>query len=278
VRKIALVGTAESGAKAPFDDDSYEIWGVSARAAYVTRADRWFELHRIDGEPDKWASNWRSIIKTYSHDVVLYMLYPEFDLGPKVVAYPYEKIVQRFGTYFMTSSFAWMMALAIDELRPVNGEPIDGEIAIFGVEMEYGTEYTQQRVGFRHFMDLARVLGIGITRLLASGLSYEPVPYPMWKDDPLLNKLGQRRELSKKHLRNFDESIRRTRTLIAQNRALLEEIESSQSSDYDVGKRRDFLELEIAGLMETSGSLSKDIVHWTAIDEEQQWLGDYLSP
>lgn len=278
MRKIALVGTAESGAKAPFGDDSYEIWGVSARAACVTRADRWFELHRIGGEPEDWQQHWRKTIKAHSHDVTLYMLYPEFDLGPKVVAYPHERIVQRFGTFFMTSSFAWMMALAIDELRPLNEKSIDGEIAIFGVEMEYGTEYAQQRVGFRHFMDLARVLGIGITRLLASGLSYEPVPYPMWKDDPLLNKLGQRQELSKRQLRNFDESIRHTRTLIAQNRALLEEIDNFGNRDYDAGKRRDFLERELSGLMETSATLSKDIVHWTAIEEEQKWLCDYLAP
>ena len=141
MRRIALVGTTNSGAQAPFDDQSFDIWGVSARAVYVTRADRWFELHRLDGEPKEWADNWRKTVKKFSHDVELMMFYPEPDLGPKVVTYPAERITARFGTYFMTSTFSWMMALAIDEMCPVSKKWKPGEIALYGVEMEYGTEY-----------------------------------------------------------------------------------------------------------------------------------------
>src|SRR3990167_8308310 len=164
MRKIALVGTASSGAGAPYDDLSFEIWGVSARAAYVTRANRWFELHRLDGEPPEWAASWRKTIADFTHDIgEVLMFWPEYKLAQKVTAYPYQQIADRFGTYFMTSSFSWMMALAIDEMRPLDkdGYPVafhnGDEISIFGVDMEHGTEYQKQRTGFRHFIDIARL-------------------------------------------------------------------------------------------------------------------------
>ena len=84
------------------------------------------------------------------------------------------------------------MALAIAELRPKDGPPVEGEIGIWGVEMEHGTEYREQRVGFRHFIDLAKEIGIPVTRLVSGGLAYEPVPSPFWQDDPLLSKLAKR--------------------------------------------------------------------------------------
>ena len=246
------------------------------RAAYVTRATRWFELHRLDGETKAWAEQWRKAIRVFSHDVELIMFYPEPDLGPHVSTYPHERITARFGTYFMTSSFAWMMALAIDELRPLNGDPIDGEIAIFGVEMEYGTEYRQQRAGFRHFIDLAKVLGIKVTVMASGGLAYEPVPYPFWQDDPLLNKLELRSEDTRNKITTFDESIRHTRTMIAQNRAVMLEVELSKKKGYRRAKRMEELNKETEALLQMSAQLSKDIVMAEAANEEQQWLSDYL--
>ena len=248
------------------------------RAAYVTRATRWFELHRLDGEPKAWAENWRKAVRGFSHDVELIMFYPEPDLGPRVSIYPHERITARFGTYFMTSTFSWMMAMAIDELRPLNGDPVDGEIAIFGVEMEYGTEYRQQRAGFRHFIDLARVLGIRVTLIVTGGLVYEPVPYPMWQDDPLLNKLEMRNQNIKAKITNFDESIRHTRTMIAQNRAVMLEVGLSKKKGYRRAKRMEELNEETDALLQTSAQLSKDIVMAEAVNEEQKWLSDYLQP
>ena len=278
MKKIALIGTAESSAYGPYDDASWEIWGVSARAKCVTRADRWFEIHRLDGEGKQWAENWRKVLKVFSHDVELVMFYPEPDLCPNVTAYPTERIADRFGTFFMTSSFSWMMALAIDELRPLNGKPIDGEIGIWGVEMEYGTEYREQRSGFRHFIDLARVMGIRVTLLSAGGLAMEPVPYPLWQDDPLLCKLAQRNNAVQTNLKTYEESLRLTRSMLAQNQGAMQEIERSKKKGYRRAERIASLEKEHEGLMQTSGQLSKDITQSEGVNEEQRWLRDYLSP
>lgn len=277
MRKIALVGTTETGKNAPYNDKSYEIWGVSMRAAHVTRATRWFELHRLDGEPQVWANNWRAAMREFTSDIPeVLMLYPEYDLAPNVSIYPHERIVARFGTFSMTSTFSWMMALAIDEMCPINGDRVDGEIAIFGVEMEHGTEYAQQRTGFRHFIDLARFAGLRVTLAVTGGFAYEPVPYPLWQDDPLLSKLEQRSLDTKNRITTFDKSIRDTRTLIAQNGAVIDEIELSKKKGYRRADRIKLLTEETQALLQTSSDLSKDIVRAEAMNEEQSWLADYL--
>jgi len=276
MRKIAMVGTAGSGTEAPYDDPSWEIWGVGSRMQYVTRANRWFEVHRLEGEPGEWAKQWREQIKSYSEELDLYMHYPETELGPKVIQYPVNRITLRFGTYFMTSSFSWMMALAIDELQPVDGPKTEGEIAIYGVDMEYGTEYRNQRGGFRHFIDLARFLDIPITILGSSGLAYEPVPYPMWQDDPLLNKVNFRNELTKRQLADRDKSLQHTRTLIAQDRALLSEFKQ-MTNGYDKEKRTNEVELELDSLLTASENLSREITLAQGAFETECWLKDYLT-
>jgi len=138
--------------------------------------------------------------------------------------------------------------------------------------MEYGTEYAQQRAGFRHFVALARDRGIPVRMLASTGLAYDPVPYPMWQDDPLLNKLELRHTETQRRLQTLNESLRRTRTLIAQNVAVTDELRRLGGH----GGRLAELASEHKALMETSASLSKEIVHWDAINGEQDWLADYL--
>ena len=282
MRKIAMVGTTNTGEAAPYKDLSWEIWGVSCRRPYVTRATRWFELHRLDGEPEAWANAWRDEIKKFSGEVELYMMYPE-NLGPKVLQYPHESIVARFGTYFMTSTFSWMMAKAIDELRPVKDGKIDfseeGQISIFGVEMEYGSEYRQQRSGFRHYIDLARFLGIPVTRIASGGLAYEPVPYPMWQDDPLIAKLELRIAMTKKTLDQRDNTRITTQRLIGECNRLLGELETlSKNTDYDVQKRISEVDKERKNLLQTSAELSCEIVQNRGAYEELTWMRDFLEP
>ena len=278
VTKIAMVGTAASGKHAPYNDSSYSIWGVSSRAAYVTRADRWFELHALRNEDPEWADQWRAILKTSMAGTPIYMLYPEPDLG-NVIRYPHEEIVERFGTFFMQSTFSWMMALAIHELAPPGQFAEPGtEIAIFGVDMEYGSEYVSQRHGFRHFMEIAKALGIRVTRLTSSGLSYEPVPYPMIQDDPLLSKLEMRSADVHEKLFALNKSLLSTQDMRAGVRGGLNVLAQMDGEDFDREKLRKLLEDQFDTADKLIQSLSKDIVANEAIASEQNWLRAYLSP
>jgi len=276
-RKIALVGTASSNINAPVKDETWEIWGVSARAQHITRATRWFEIHDLYGEPPDWAASWRAEIRAkVSVDCELVML-PQFiepDLGPRVVPYPYQRIVRRFGSYHLTSTFSYMMALAIDELRPQDGTPVPGEIFPCGVEMEYGTEYKQQRNGFRHFMALAEFAGIPVTRLAASGLTYEPVPYPFWQGDPLLAKATQRLQRTTKNLNDWDRSLKATNTLIAQDAAVIAELK--KLPDDLVGARIAQLEASLAKNTATAAKITRDMTQERGEHEAYAWLIDFL--
>lgn len=283
-RKIALVGTHPSGAGAPFHDPNWEIWGVSARASYFTRADRWFEIHRIDGTFDKpgEADRWRAeLTKQCAHQtdetsqpVPIWMIYPEHNLGD-VRLYPHEHISERFGTFFMTSSFAWMTALAIDEIAPKGQLAEPGTtFGIWGIEMEYGTEYRDQRAGFRHFLRLAEHLGVNVLRRPAGGLIYEPVPYPFWQDDPLLCKFKERNKEATTKAKQKEEQVCQVREQIAHLRGKIEALKSISPSDERIAA----LENGHQNLMLMLADISKEAVYWQAIDGEQKFFMDYLAP
>lgn len=278
-RKIAMIGTSLSRVAAPYADPSWEIWGVSARGDTVTRANRWFEMHSFRAEAEDWTNRWcKELRETVTRDCDLYMLFPRSDCGPRVKQYPDKRITDRFGSYFKTSTFAWMMALAIDEMAPAGQMALAGStIAIFGVEMEYGTEYREQRAGFRHYIALAQQLGIKVLRLAQGGLIYEPVPYPLWQDDPLLCKIHLRMQQNKRALEKADNHRLRTQTMIAQVRAVREEVEKFKDG-YDVAAKLEKLKSEEQSLLEISANLSRDIVHLQGAHEEQAWTKDYLTP
>lgn len=285
-RRIAMVGTASSGEGAPYDDKRFEIWGVSARAGYVTRANRWFELHCLDGEAPDWAASWRKTMKEFTGDIPeVLMFWPEPDLAPPGVVkrYPHETIAKRFGTYFMSSTFSWMMALAIDEMRPLSPDGYaraynNGDtIMIRGVDMEAGTEYRSQRSGFRHFIEVAKSLGIDVDRDVAGGLIWEPTPYPFLQDDPHINKLERRGKQVADGITRITGTLETARVQIAQNRAILYEIDAIKQPDYDEAKRRNVLVTEMDAYQKTQRKCMDDLIAYRAVGAEIDWHLDYLS-
>lgn len=273
-RKIAIVGTAGSGKEAPYNDSSYELWGVSARADYFVRADRWYELHRLDGEPPEWAAAWRKTLSGFIGDTPLYMFYPEPDLAKEVITYPHDEIVARFGTYFMTSTFSWMIAHAIHEMRPTRTTEGEGdEIFICGVDMEAGTEYSQQRQGFRHFIHLASSLGIIVTRLGEGGQTYEPIPYPMWQDDPLICKLEWRKKQTSDRLAVLDKAIRANRETTSHARG-----EFSVWQEVKNEEKCAEIEKLLVDLNQSSAALSIEITQLEGRLDEIKWSLAYLQP
>jgi len=271
-----MVGTSGSGVAAPVNDPSWEIWGVSARGSYLTRATRWFEIHRLDGEPADWANRWRDHLRGDKAIEALYMMYPEPDLLPgRVLEYPRERIEWRFGSFFMQSTFSWMVALAIDEMCPMVGgrstlaEP-GSQIFMCGVDLEYGTEYREQRSGLRHFLELAKHLGINVQRLADSGLAFEPIAYPFWQDDPLVSKLAQRMKLCKARINEIDGLIQNTIANIASVKGSIAEAATPD--------RRQTLDGALQQLNEALEKLSVDLTRAEATHEELCFIRDYISP
>ena len=263
-RRIALVGTAPSSIHAPFGDESWEIWGTGYRGDHVTRATRWFELHRLDGDQDP--QGWRDLYKEWCKETELWMIWPEPELGPKVIAFPWQRLKDRFGTFFFTSSFSWMMALAIDEAP--------AEIGLWGVDMEYGTEYREQRAGLQHFIGIAKESGIAVTRLLSGGVTYEPIPYPFWMDDPLLQKANHRRETVAEQKRQREFIVAQSVGRLSQIAATVAVLRETQADHPAIAK----LDREAEGLRAALPKMQTDAAWSQGVIDDLDWLRDFLKP
>ncbi len=275
-RKIALVGTAPSSIYAPVDDPDWQIWGVGHRADHITRADRWHELHRIEQEfQGKASEEYQELLRDYARDCPLYMFYPEPVGTREVIQYPVKEISEKYGTFFMTSTFSWMLAKAIDELV---AEGIDRSnspyIGLWGVDMEYGSEYREQRAGLRHFCALATFAGIKVTRIVSGGISYDPIPYPFWLDDPLLQKITLRKKIFEKDQEDRGRIVAASRDRISQINAAIDELEKPR----DRKKRITELIRERAAMMAQLPKFESDLAETRGVLANLDWTEDFLKP
>lgn len=150
---IAIVGFASSRSRAPYDDPSWEIWGVNElyMVEDVKRIDVLFELHDLswirEGKRNPKHIEW---LKKASIPIWMQAHYDEI---PQSVPFPKDQLVERFGRYF-TNTISWEIALAI-----VLGAK---KIALYGVDMATDIEYTSQRPSVEYFVGLARGMGIEV--------------------------------------------------------------------------------------------------------------------
>jgi len=155
-KKVAILGTVAHYALAPFDDESFEIWGINDLylSEGVKRWDRWFQLHHPGYYTGRGAgATYEEMLATYSKwDCPVYL----FQKHPQIansLAFPYEKLVKEFGDYF-NNTISWIIAFAIHEGFK--------EIHIYGVDMSTHSEYGTQRPSCEYFLGLARGRGIKV--------------------------------------------------------------------------------------------------------------------
>jgi len=183
--KVALIGTAPSSRDlAPYHDPSWEIWSCSpGNMGVVPRVNVWFEIHnnlmwpecRSYGEPYiKWLQ--QQTFPIYMQDQ---------SLVPNAISYPIQEMVSKYGKYFFTSSFAYMMAMAIDRGAT--------EIALYGVDMASKDEYILQRPGGHYFMQLAAMRGIKVSVPVESDLGQPPALYGYSDSTPFGRKVQVRK-------------------------------------------------------------------------------------
>lgn len=181
--KIALLGSAPSSlGLAPFGQPGWSVWGCSPGVYYQCgQPNAWFELHRweppVIGNPAKqktWFSPeyvaWMAMREPGACPVWMYEPVPQI---PASRALPADDLVQKYGSFFFTSSIAWMIACAIEDIledreawkkaNPTMVRGIEDEIALYGVDMAANEEYGYQRAGCQHFLLIAADLDIKIT-------------------------------------------------------------------------------------------------------------------
>lgn len=204
--KIALIGSAPSSIRlAPYADPTWQIWGCSPGVYSVAgRADEWFELHRwepgVIGRPDT-QKPWFTpeYVAWMAKKPIVWMNAPVPEI-PGSRALPVDDLIDRYGSYFFTSSIAWMFALALERIRAEReaadaaGQPRpEAAIGLFGIDMAATEEYGDQRTGCQFFATIAHTLGINLVVPPESDLLLPKPLYGIGESTPMAIKLTERR-------------------------------------------------------------------------------------
>lgn len=182
--KVALIGTAPSSRLlAPYNDPSWKIWACSpGNMGTLPRVDIWFEIHANLLWPECVSYGAPYIEWLKKQTFPIYM--QNQTLVPNALTFPKDELVKEFGPYFFTSSFAWMIAMAIKQGAK--------EIALFGVDMASKDEYALQRPGGHYFISLAASRGIKVSLPLESDLAQPPALYGYSETTPFGRKIHVR--------------------------------------------------------------------------------------
>lgn len=190
-----IEGRVESEARAHASvPGDFDIWGCSPAAWSVSpRASRWFEVHRWEPGKEWFSPEYCEFLRRFTGPVYTGGVVPEIT---NHVVYPIDELEAKFSSYFMTSSLALMMALAIDTIDKVRAARVslrallakgaegtpphaidrlpphvdpaelekpdeDDVIGMWGVDMAATEEYGYQRPGCQFFILEALRRGIG---------------------------------------------------------------------------------------------------------------------
>lgn len=184
-RNIAILGSAPpSRLLAPFDDvEEWEIWACSSEnLGVLPRVDVWFELHSLIRK----AAEKPAFVQMLSRHPCVYLQEedPQWFVGSK--RYPIERMLKKYSTDLLTSSAAFMMALAIEK-KPK-------QIGIYGLDLATISEYANQRAGMKLMIREAEKAGILVTCPPQCDL-LEPTPLYAYKEAwPMFWKLKTRRD------------------------------------------------------------------------------------
>lgn len=184
--KIAMVGTAPSSRMlAPFNDPEWTIWACSpGNMNCLPRVDAWFEIHSNLLWPECISYGQPYVDWLKQQTFPIYM--QDQRLVPNAISLPLQELVTEFGKYFFTSSFAYMIAMAIKQGA--------AEIALFGIDMASKDEYILQRPGGHYFMQEASKRGIKVSVPFESDLAQAPALYGYADSTPFGRKIHVRQK------------------------------------------------------------------------------------
>jgi len=164
-RKIAIVGTSDTMHLAPYDDLSWDLWGVNNGFLKMKRWSHWFELHRVEWDGMKWTRRESKEFRGMPTEEYLRNLdalkVPVFMQKPNPLVkmatpFPFKELMEFYGTKYFTNTISWEIGFAL--WLAVKG--VVDELAIYGVDMATtsgpdGTqEYAMQRPSCEYFLGL----------------------------------------------------------------------------------------------------------------------------
>lgn len=229
--KVAIVGTVPvSRVLAPYEDQSWEIWPCSpGNRGQIPRVTKWFELHAIVSlrapENAQWAQPYFAFLNEGQFPVYMQ---EKNDLVKQATVFPRDRLLEKFGRNWFTSSVAWMMAFAIDQMGPGD------EIGIFGVDMAANEEhYSAQRAGCVHFIELAKAKGIKVSIPMESCLGMGTPLYGYDQASRFGRKLYVREMECRNQIANLEGQLQRIRDELNYMRGALEDIQYTRRTFID---------------------------------------------
>lgn len=178
--KVAVVGMSASCADAPWDDASWEKWGLPWHEVYWYQMQRHFEMHDMRLLESEHSDRPADYLERLKECERLYMQEAYFHGATR---YPFDEVAKTTGEYW-NSSIAYAMALAIHEGAK--------EIGVFGVDMSGDDEYGYQKPNMEYLIGLAIGRGIKVHIPEASPLlKFNPVGVRFFNHVPTyVNRYG----------------------------------------------------------------------------------------
>jgi len=154
-RKIAILGTADSLAAAPFADPEWAIYICAPCLTYNTtkRWDLVFEVHDENYVTDK------VIVDRLNRADCKILMQRHFDEIPKSEPLPLEKMAEGYHKNY-TNTIAMMISYVVYEQK-LYGDV--AEIGVWGVNMAANEEYGFQRPACEYWLGIAEANGIKVT-------------------------------------------------------------------------------------------------------------------
>jgi len=171
MRKIAIVGNGLTRDRAPFDDDTYEIWTTGSVAPMLPRVTDIYDIHTDDAI--------QPIDKLNIPGARVWMQDEREDV-PMSRVFPIYHLEDRFGKVF-NCSMTMMLGKAILEAD---------EIRIYGVDFAEGYE-PAYRVTFVYLLGLARGMGVNVYIEPGSLVFHDWPTYQYDMSDPVESKIKE---------------------------------------------------------------------------------------
>lgn len=224
--KVAIVGSAPSTWElAPYDDESWEVWGIASHGDMYPSVDLLFEVH----EP---GVGYQKSDPTYPQKVAAFAEKQNVRLVTNAqfpcpregdIVFPHDDAERLMGQPYLTSSIAYMLAYAV--LQEVD------EIGIYGVEMAVDSEaYFHQANCVNAWIGFAKGMGIRITIPDRSVLFKASYVYGV-QDEPVGGVFSEKalREMAQKHtsaIEKIENEIQTWQKQIAAHRGALQAFEA----------------------------------------------------
>ena len=194
-RKVAIIGFAETSWRlAPWDDPTWEIWGLNGLHKIIKWTDhitRWFQIHPKESVFGEGKGGGADHVKFLQGLKIPIYMTQHYDEIPMSIAYPLKEICEWFSIGRekekhpnLSNTISEMLALLAYEIV-VCGREVD-EMGVWGVDMSHSSEYSYQKSscefylgifeGYRQIMEIFKRCGF-VTGLMKDG-QFSPVKLP----------------------------------------------------------------------------------------------------